>query len=181
MKTWQLLDVVQLKQVKQGTQRVNKHSLDNWCHKSPPFLWSFVCSEKMFVFCDKSSRFVTSSIGLRADITVIVTLLSHKISDWIVNLSMWCQAQLPLLWDWVMRDRDNVWHCGSKLIPAQIIIRSSSDKSVMICDTQNLRDIDPASQCGGRSESFEWDCVTLCLLAASFRPLCPVNIPDLVR
>ena len=49
--------------------------------------------------------------------------------------------------DWVLRDRDNVWHCGSKLIPARIIIRSSSDKSVMICDTQRDRDLAASQRC----------------------------------
>ena len=51
--------------------------------------------------------------------------------------------------DRVLRDWDNVWHCGSKLIPARIIIRSSSDKSVMICDTQRDKGLAASQRCGG--------------------------------
>ena len=161
-----------------GTQRVNKHSSgDNWCQKSPTFLWSFVCSEKMFVFCDRSSlRRVT---GRGRTLAWHHSLLSHYYCLTKFEIELWFFfVYQHVVWgpasryDRVLRDRANVWHCGSKLIPARIIIRSSSDKSVMICDTLDLRDIDPASQYVGT----ELPCVGGC------RPLCPsIDIPDLVR
>ena len=155
MKTWQLLDVVQLQQVKQGTQRVNKHSSDNWCQKSPPFLWSFVCSEKMFVFCDNSLCLVTGSTGLSLTSQLLSRyyLTESEIEFWLSA----CDARPSCLFSVI-----ECWGTMFDIVAVnwylmRIIIRSSSDKSVMICDTQNLRDIDPASQCGARSESFEWD------------------------
>ena len=130
-----------------GTQqRVNKHNRDNWCQKTPTFLWSFVCSEKMLLFCDSSSFWPAAAAGDLARHTkrwrYYLTILKIELF-FSLYLSMWCQAMpqpaVSHLCDRVLRDRDNVWHCGRKLIPAWIIIRSSPDKSVMICDSVTLR------------------------------------------
>ena len=172
--------------MKHGTrgtqQRVNKHSRDNWCQKSPTFLWSFVWSEKMFVFCDSNSlcRVTGSKIITHTYLKIINTpssnwcelqlcrltqALHHNYCHVIVsqNLRSNCVflffitacgmrgpakvRRISHICDWVLRDWDNVWHCGSKLIPARIIIRSSSDKSVMICDTQRDRDLAASQRC----------------------------------
>ena len=76
------------------------------------------------------------------------------------------QGQLSLWWS--VERADNVWHCESKLIPGRIIIRSCTDKSVLICD------MDPA-HCG-------WGglCYLRGHLAAERWPLGVINIPVLV-
>ena len=166
-----------------GTQqRVNKHSRDNWCQKSLTFLWSFVCSEKNVcvlwqqqpVSCDQQQdynahKFIDNLelvwVTIVPYITIIVTLLSLRTWDRIVFylfIITACGVRGPAkarrishICYWVLRDRDNVWHCGSKLIPARIIIRSSSDKSVMICDTQCDRGLAASQRCG-RLCYLEW-------------------------